>query len=61
MNLATILIDTEADLGIVAVTNFPEQKANDAVYAAGRNRSRQHSSSSQSVSLDSGHFAQTRV
>lgn len=33
MNLATILIDTEADLGIVAVTNFPEQKANDAVYA----------------------------
>ncbi len=32
MNLATILIDTEADLGIVAVTNFPEQKANDAVY-----------------------------
>jgi len=33
MNLATILIDTEADLGIVAVTNFPEQKANNAVYA----------------------------
>lgn len=31
MNLATILLDTEADLGIVVVTNFPEQKANDAV------------------------------
>jgi CubicO group peptidase (beta-lactamase class C family) len=30
MSFATILLDTEADLGIVAVTNFPEQKAEGA-------------------------------
>lgn len=34
MNLASILLDPGADLGIVAVTNFPEQKANDAVQDA---------------------------
>lgn len=30
INLATILVDTQADLGIVVVTNFPEQKADAA-------------------------------
>jgi hypothetical protein len=51
----------EVASGVVPVSAPLMFTANDCLDFAGRNRSRQHSSSSQSVSLDSGHFAQTRV
>jgi hypothetical protein len=36
LNLALILLDTDADLGIVVTTNFPGQKADAALLEVGR-------------------------
>lgn len=33
MNLAKILVDRDADIGVVVVTNFPEDKAEEATYS----------------------------